>query len=241
MLKLQSEQLTVGDCYLSWLTCKLETSDINTIFARELISNIEDRQSVLFNEAFISAMFFDPRINSTLTIDQQQSAKNQIISLYVRLLQLNDINKINEKDTTSETDLPEEFEKENRFSVHNKLQNFLINTYIEKHDNVSTLLPSRHGVIDECVQTFKENLSMFLEEPLLDSSADVLKFWEQKKGKYPTLYEVAKIVLATPVTQVSVERLFSSMKFIMSDLRLNLKDDIIEDILFIRSYHLHKD
>ena len=38
-----------------------------------------------------------------------------------------------------------------------------------------------------------------------------------------------------PVTQVSVERLFSSMKFILSDQRLSTKQDLLEVILLLRA------
>ena len=42
-------------------------------------------------------------------------------------------------------------------------------------------------------------------------------YWreEQNKNK-PQLYEIAKVTLTVPVTQVSVERLFSAVKFIMN-------------------------
>jgi len=36
------------------------------------------------------------------------------------------------------------------------------------------------------------------------------------EGTYPELYILAKIVFAVPSTQVSVERLFSGLKFILS-------------------------
>ena len=42
------------------------------------------------------------------------------------------------------------------------------------------------------------------------------------------------IVLATPATQVSVERLFYGMRYIFSTLRGNLKADILNAILLIR-------
>ena len=38
-----------------------------------------------------------------------------------------------------------------------------------------------------------------------------------------------------PVTQVSVERLFSSMKFILSDHRASMKQDLLDAILFLRA------
>jgi hypothetical protein len=36
------------------------------------------------------------------------------------------------------------------------------------------------------------------------------------------------------VTQVSVERLFSSLKLLKSDLRSRLKSDILDNMLFLR-------
>ena len=38
-----------------------------------------------------------------------------------------------------------------------------------------------------------------------------------------------------PPTQVSVERLFSAMKILLTDLRSKMKDDIVEAILFLKS------
>ena len=43
----------------------------------------------------------------------------------------------------------------------------------------------------------------------------------------------AKISSAMPVTQVSVERLFSSIKFILSDHRVSMKQDLLDAILFL--------
>ena len=41
-------------------------------------------------------------------------------------------------------------------------------------------------------------------------------------------------VTALPPTQVSVERLFSALRIIKSDLRVAMKEDLIEAILFLR-------
>ena len=43
------------------------------------------------------------------------------------------------------------------------------------------------------------------------------------------------IVTALPPTQVSVERLFSALRFIKSDSKPSMKEDIIEAILFLRT------
>ena len=53
---------------------------------------------------------------------------------------------------------------------------------------------------------------------------------------YPEMVrEVARVVTALPPTQVSVERLFSALKIIRSDLRTSMKEDLTEAILFLRT------
>ena len=47
--------------------------------------------------------------------------------------------------------------------------------------------------------------------------------------------EVGRIVTAMPPTQVSVERLFSGLKLVKSDLRASMKEDLAEAILFLRT------
>lgn len=55
---------------------------------------------------------------------------------------------------------------------------------------------------------------------------------------YPEIVsDVARIVTAMPPTQVSVERLFSALKIIKSDLRASMKEDLAEAILFLRTLH----
>ena len=49
------------------------------------------------------------------------------------------------------------------------------------------------------------------------------------------LQTTAKILSAMPVAQVSVERLFSSIKFILSNKRSSTKQDLLEAILLLRA------
>lgn len=48
---------------------------------------------------------------------------------------------------------------------------------------------------------------------------------------YPEICVLAKIILSVPSTQVSVERLFSSLKFIFSPYRCNINSQNLEDQL----------
>lgn len=68
-----------------------------------------------------------------------------------------------------------------------------------------------------------------------DSSQEtVLNFWNSQKKNYPILYQVSQVVFSIPGTQVSVERLFSEMKFVINDLRASLLAESIDDIMLVR-------
>lgn len=55
--------------------------------------------------------------------------------------------------------------------------------------------------------------------------------------EYPELYEIAMVILAVPTTQVSVERTFSTLKLILSDLRSSLSDKTLQNILLVKLNH----
>jgi hAT family C-terminal dimerisation region len=65
-----------------------------------------------------------------------------------------------------------------------------------------------------------------------------LDYWEQQKYAKPKLFKLSQIILAFPVTQVSVERAFSGLHFVLNPLRTSLEPDVLEDILFVRINHL---
>ncbi|KAK3917337.1 Zinc finger BED domain-containing protein 4 [Frankliniella fusca] len=69
----------------------------------------------------------------------------------------------------------------------------------------------------------------------LPLKSDVLKFWESKRLIWPELYELAMIVLAIPATQVSVERLFSALRFILRPQRFALSSNNVDDIVFLHA------
>lgn len=62
---------------------------------------------------------------------------------------------------------------------------------------------------------------------------NVLKYWSEKRFTHPLLYKLSSIVLGVPASQVSVERCFSVLKYILSDYRTRLGHDILQDIMII--------
>lgn len=71
--------------------------------------------------------------------------------------------------------------------------------------------------------------------PPLKLSANILNYWYTRRNSYPELYWVAEFVFGVPGIQVSVERLFTMLKFILDPLRSRLtSDNNINAILMLK-------
>ncbi|KAH9671793.1 BED-type domain-containing protein [Citrus sinensis] len=81
---------------------------------------------------------------------------------------------------------------------------------------------TRYGVVDK-----------YLEDPLVKRTPDfdVLQWWKTNKGKYPILAEMAKDLLAIPVTTVASESAFSTGGKTLSPHRSRLHPDTLEAIM----------
>jgi hypothetical protein len=85
--------------------------------------------------------------------------------------------------------------------------------------------------LDEEYQKFKEN-----SKSLLGKIKGGTSIVEVIRDDYPPLLrDVALVLLSLPPTQVSVERIFSMLKLLKSDLRTRLKEDILSTIIFLRA------
>lgn len=59
-------------------------------------------------------------------------------------------------------------------------------------------------------------------------------FWENNKIIFPECHTVAIIVFAVACTQVSVEGLFSQLRYVLNFLRNSFSSDIIDNILLLK-------
>lgn len=88
----------------------------------------------------------------------------------------------------------------------------------------------------------KDNIESKLNEyALLKRCApdkNIFQYWTEMKSKHAELYELSTITNSVPVTQVTVERAFSSLAFIFTALRNSLSAETLENLLLIR---LNKD
>lgn len=61
-----------------------------------------------------------------------------------------------------------------------------------------------------------------------------IKYLADRKKSHKELYELFLVTNSVPITQVSVERAFSSLAFILSPARNSLASDTLENILLVR-------
>lgn len=87
-LKLQCEQYILGDFYRDWFSCELDLQDIaemNCYASRLYQAMISRKQKLFENDAFVTALYLDPRFNfeasPLLSDDQKQVAL--VISVFL--------------------------------------------------------------------------------------------------------------------------------------------------------------
>lgn len=240
--KLQAEQLTLGDAYGVWLECKLKLNKQCSPLAQEISRNMTKREKretfarsnreragqeknppLFENPGFLSALFLDPRYFSCLEEDDVVQAKSWLKDLWVRI----------SRSKTTEN-LEEEEENEQSEEVDDILDDEdELSALIRERDSRRRRESSDHQRVQDITNILD---SYYIQTPLLkDRTYPILKYWEERKFVNPELYELAKIVHAIPATQVSVERLFSSLRFILNRLRSCLSSQMVEDLVVIFS------
>ena len=171
----------------------------------------------------MAALYLDPRYFSCLEKDDVVKAKYYLKDLWVKL----------NRNKPADEDLEED--QENEQDADDIMQ--------DEEDELAALIREKdaqrtqENIGQRRVQDITNILDFYYRQtPLLkDRTCSVLKYWEERRFTSPELYELAKIVHAIPATQVSVERLFSALRFILSRLRSCLSSEMVEDLVLIFS------
>ncbi|XP_018406377.1 PREDICTED: zinc finger BED domain-containing protein 4-like, partial [Cyphomyrmex costatus] len=230
--KLQAEQLTLGDFFGHWLQTKLAMKKMNTSFAMLIFDFMVSREKYLLeNDVLLSALFLDPRFKIFLEDVQIEKAKTHLKHLWAKMMSLEDLPALNPNS--------QEFSSSESESTSDDLESLLKLKEIHHNSSISQSSPSVQSTQSN------EHLSLRRIELLLESyhqeqkrisrNTNILEFWQEKSTIDPELYKLARVTLAVPATQVSVERLFSGLKFILSPLRTNVNEEILEDQLLVRA------
>jgi hypothetical protein len=224
-LLLQKEQLTVGDFYGIWLECKLKTKKVNTPLARALINHMERREiNLLTSDVFVSAVFLDPRYSVLLDEQAKARARMFVTKTAKRLAELKSraAAEMSGPSSTSDESLSVlRADPEDEYDVDDPLEDLLKSRQCDDTSQAT----GNDSAIHHALRSLEQNSRLPKEE-------NVLHWWIDKKEN--PLYEVARVILAVPATQVSVERLFSGLKFILNPQRNCLGAGVVDDILVTR-------
>ncbi|XP_011698547.1 PREDICTED: zinc finger BED domain-containing protein RICESLEEPER 2-like [Wasmannia auropunctata] len=232
--KLQTEQLTLSEFFGLWFETKVATEAIQTPFATVIVEQMIYReQKLINNDILLSAVYMDPRYKVLLDNTQIQRVKTHLKHLWIKIISLNrkdiSMNESNENLNGSSSN------SSGTSSTFDEFENLL--KLKERQHNVTNSYSSSSTESDlYLLYRVESELERYnTEQKRLNRKINVLQFWEEKKQNQPELYKLAMTVLAVPATQVSVERLFSGLKFILSPLRTNINENILENQLLVRA------
>ena len=105
------------------------------------------------------------------------------------------------------------------------LENYINELYAEIDEDDNNNSDEDESAAWHLICKFKDKMPL---------STNVLTYWYEKRFTHPLLYKLLTIVFGVPATQVSVERSFSVLKFILNDYRTRLGKEILEEIMLIR-------
>ncbi|XP_022167062.1 zinc finger BED domain-containing protein 4-like, partial [Myzus persicae] len=237
-VQMQSNSLTPGDIYGIWLKTQMSLSKINIPLSKTLLKNMAERQKHIFmNPVFESAIYLDPHYQHLMSVTSKTNAVLHLVNTYNLMKNIKNYN-----DTVQDQDTDEFITEISETTNEN------IETGLEENDpnNFQLYLQSLSQGIPSSSQSSSSNtdtvsisivslLNLYDNQPILPHTESILFYWESKKFECPELYALSHVVMAVPTTQVSVERSFSSLKFVFGDLRSRLGSELLEKIMLIRA------
>lgn len=159
----------------------------------------------------LCATYLDPRYQCLLTMNEShiKIAQKYLSLLYSKIIEMSSVeNELNDQESNQKTS-----------SDVGVLEAFLQKT-------CTIRMPAKR-MIDSVIEDF-------WNEKRLDPTDDVMLFWNNNKTTRPELHRLAEVVFAAAPTEVSVERSFSTLDFILTKLRNSLSDSSSQRIILIK-------
>lgn len=237
MLVFQRANLTLSDAYAEWIDLREKLKCINsTPFVVKLIKSMMDRELTIFESPLVyAAVSLDPRIQLLLSPVKKHDAATFLRMLNGKMqgtasssqpsssvsssLQADETlidETLTDETLTDSTDSPETISSAG-------LENMLRSAeYYNENNN----LPAPD-------HRFTLEIEMFQKVPRVPLKTAIHDFWHESRRKFPVLYDLASVMMAVPPTEVSVERNFSKLNFILNRFRSRLTDRELEKILYL--------
>ena len=224
---MQSSTLTpgTGTFMKEWNLLDLRLTQIGGLIADAIEDSMVNREALLLNnEILLPAIYVDPKYRVTLSEQEMLRARETLLNVAQRMNL-----KGQEEVVEDEVSTMQDSTAMNVSSSEDEYEKLL--DLREQSYKRQKLESQNKGN----PQKFRKNFQTALKE-MESFNRTSKKSVQDVIPVYPELIRKAAIaVTGLPPTQVSVERLFSALRIIKSDLRGNLKEDLIETILFLRS------
>ena len=216
--RLQATDLTPGEFEKEWTLLKRQLRGSDGL-GSAIADAMERRQRTLFEcEVFLAAVYVDVRYRLLLDESDIRLAERAFTSVVYRERQLKGMEKAAESGALADGSTGS---KEGSASSEDELERAL-----------DALQQQRQQGEDERQPSLKDDLEKVSKLPRTKCKTAS----EGIAGVFPAQIQPAALaVTALPVTQVSVERLFSALKFIVSDARSSMKPDLVEAVLLLRT------
>jgi hypothetical protein len=225
--KFQERNLTAGSFFGEWQVMIDRTRQVDSSLAVNLVKCFEARQaSIIKDPAFLASVYMDLRYQRLLSSEMKATAVDHLVKLWKRQVMLRELSQPPVSPTRSGRGAARSPEP---VTGVNEPDPDPLEDLLRKRD-------AEHAgdqVILSSEATLRADLVRLETQMRLPSTADLFAFWSRHPS--PELRELAEVACALPVTQVSVERTFSGLRYVLNDMRMNLSDDVIDAIMVLRS------
>ncbi|XP_065365489.1 uncharacterized protein LOC135958514 [Calliphora vicina] len=228
-LKLQGEQLVMGECYKAWFELKVKLESLTTELSTTILDCIKAREPNLLNaEVLNAAIFLDPRFRRLLPQNKKEEAKNHLKVLATQLNNLNQAERHPPQVAQASLESNVFIDETSNMSASSLVRQTLRSLEVDSSSEDETPSVGSKFILNSFaeIDTYREGR--------VDFDANLLEYWEEKKYTFPFLKQLADIVHAAPATEVSVERAFSALRLVLSDLRCNLSQDSLRSLMFVK-------
>ncbi|KAL4131056.1 hypothetical protein QTP88_008407 [Uroleucon formosanum] len=208
--------------YIIWLNIQMKLKNLKTSLSKKLLSNIDNRKDTLY-------------LGLRYQLLMSEESNSRAVVHLIKTWEL--LNRIKNCFSTSTVETNDE-------SVNNTCKERIADDtenefqlYLDSLSNSQEFpeLSSSTTTTTTPIRIILNTFDSFENSTKLPHSEDIITFWKNKKNEMPELYQLSKVLMAVPTTQLSVERLFSSLKFVLNDLRSNLGANVLEQIIILRS------
>jgi len=240
--KLQFDDITPGYFYKKWSGLRLCYENNDSLLATEIAKSMKKREAGLLNNGLLlAAVCLDVTSMEMLPMESVEKAIQTITSLALRIQGLDEddskqtITDDDDDDAMSSSE-DSATDSDEEMRVLRKKQRRTCASFssrpVEKLPETASPAAQTITGVKAAIEKLK-NQRIALKK----TKKDLLTLINED---YPEeLKEVALLLCTMPVTQVSVERLFSALKIFKRDQRSRLKEDILNALLLLKANSLN--